>query len=301
VNPSRPDTHVALVTTSWPSFDGDPSGHFVLAHARALERCGNRVTVIAPDPGGAFGWPGVAARLRQRPFRAIAAIRWVRIARRRVESLHPDRIVAHWAIPCAWPIASGGSAPVDVVSHGTDVRWLTRSPDPARTWIVRAIARRASSWTFVSQSLLDELAARLHPVTRALLARVARVEPAPLEMPDVRAHVAELARQLGDRRVAVIVGRLVESKRVERAIEHVARSIDIDTLVVVGDGPERRRLEERARELGVDARFVGLVGRERALAWIGAAGVLLHASRAEGLSTVVREADALGTRVVRLE
>jgi glycosyltransferase involved in cell wall biosynthesis len=47
-------------------------------------------------------------------------------------------------------------------------------------------------------------------------------------------------------------------------------------------------------------RFVGAVPREEALAWIGAADALLFASRAEGLSTVVREAEALGIRVERL-
>jgi teichuronic acid biosynthesis glycosyltransferase TuaC len=64
--------------------------------------------------------------------------------------------------------------------------------------------------------------------------------------------------------------------------------------VVVGDGPERGRLVALARLRKIDARFVGRLPRPDALAWIGAADVLLHASRTEGLSTVVREANALG-------
>ena len=122
----------------------------------------------------------------------------------------------------------------------------------------------------------------------------------PIELPDVRDAMQRLRRELGATRAAVSVGRLVASKRVDRAIEHVARTRGVDALVVVGDGPERARLERLARARGVDARFVGAVGRTAALAWIGAASVLLHASTAEGLSTVVREAEALGTRVVRL-
>ena len=102
------------------------------------------------------------------------------------------------------------------------------------------------------------------------------------------------------RRVAVSVGRLVASKRVERAIEHVERTSDLDALVVVGDGPERSKLERLARARGVDARFVGALERGEALAWIGAADALIQASTAEGLSTVVREAEALGTPVVVL-
>jgi teichuronic acid biosynthesis glycosyltransferase TuaC len=98
----------------------------------------------------------------------------------------------------------------------------------------------------------------------------------------------------------VSVVRLVASKRVDRAIEHVAVARDLDALVVVGDGPERARLDGLARARRVDVRFVGAVSRREALAWIGTADVLLHGSGAEGLSTVVREAESLGTRVVRL-
>jgi glycosyltransferase involved in cell wall biosynthesis len=68
--------------------------------------------------------------------------------------------------------------------------------------------------------------------------------------------------------------------------------------VVVGDGPLRASLEAEALALGVDARFVGTTPRAEALAWIGAADALLHASKTEGLSTVVREAEALGVPIV---
>jgi glycosyltransferase involved in cell wall biosynthesis len=101
-------------------------------------------------------------------------------------------------------------------------------------------------------------------------------------------------------RVAVCVGRLIDAKRVDRAIEYVAQTDTLDALVIVGDGPERARLERLARALHVKTRFVGAVTRPEALVWVGSAHVLLHASEAEGLSTVVREAHALGTPVVRL-
>jgi glycosyltransferase involved in cell wall biosynthesis len=119
-------------------------------------------------------------------------------------------------------------------------------------------------------------------------------------MPDVRGAVLRRRAELAGDRVAVSVGRLVPSKRVDRAIAHVATTGCADSLVIVGDGPERGRLEGIARALGVRACFVGRVPREDALAWIGAADMVLHASEAEGLSTVLREADALGTPVVRV-
>lgn len=294
---------IVVVTTSYPAREGDPSGHFVQAEARELERQGHDVLLVAPAAGGAFGWPGVVARLREKPWRAVDALRWTSNATSQLRSLHADRIVAHWALPCAWPVslaASDGGAELFVVSHGADVRLLVALPAPVRERIVRSIAARATEWRFVSVSLRDEL---LHSLggdsSRALVERIARVRAPSLEVPQVKDAIARIARDLGGTRVAVSVGRLVASKRVDRAIAHVARTREVDALVVVGDGPERARLEELARRSDVDARFVGLVSREEALAWIGAARMVLHASLHEGLSTVVREAEALGTPVVR--
>jgi hypothetical protein len=80
---------IVVITTSYPAFPGDPSGHFVAAEVSALRSEGHRVTVIAPRPAGergdgddvwwveagsAFGWPGVMSRLRERPLRALSVL-----------------------------------------------------------------------------------------------------------------------------------------------------------------------------------------------------------------------------------
>jgi teichuronic acid biosynthesis glycosyltransferase TuaC len=291
---------VALITTSWPATEADPAGHFVRASARELERAGHEIVLVAPEPGSAFGWPGVAARLRQRPLRAIEAARWVAQARARASRLEVDLVAAHWAVPCAWPIGVASRAPLEVTSHGGDVRLLAALPRVARNAIARAVASRASVWRFASATLMHDLLAFVDRPTRARIERIAIVQAPPFEMPDVRTAIDQRRRDLAGSRVAVSVGRLVSTKRVDRAIEHVAATRDADVLVIVGEGPERARLEQLARSRGVDARFVGTVERHDALAWIGAADVLLHASEAEGLSTVVREAEVLGTPVVRI-
>jgi glycosyltransferase involved in cell wall biosynthesis len=277
---------IAVVTTSYPAFEGDPAGHFVRAEVRELERSGNEVMVVAPPAGGAFGWPGAAARLRARPWRAFDALRWIALAR--VPAA--DRVVAHWAVPSAWPIAMRSTAPLEVVSHGADVRLLSALPSR----LTRAIAGRCEVWRFPSATLLEELTRALGRETARAVARVARIVAPPFEMPDVRERSRALRAANGP--LLVSVGRLVPDKCVHHAIDHARRSGA--RLVVVGDGPERARLERRAR--GADVRFVGALPRDEALAWIGAADALLFASRAEGLSTVVREAEALGVRVERL-
>jgi glycosyltransferase involved in cell wall biosynthesis len=286
---------ITVVTTSYPSERDDAAGHFVRAEVRALEREGHDVHVVAPQSGGAFGWPGALARVREKPWRAIEAAWW--IARARASVAGADRVVAHWAVPCAWPIGIAARE-LEVVSHGGDVRALVKMPATLRAAIVRAIAGRARSWRFVSETLMEELLASLGSRDAERVRAIARVEAAAIEMPDVNALRAAgdaRRRALGAGALAVSVGRLVASKRVDAAIAHVARTGA--RIVVVGDGPERARLEAHAAALGVDARFVGKVTRDEALAWIAAADVLVHASRAEGMSTVLREARALGTRV----
>ncbi len=313
---------IAVVTTSYPAFEGDPCGHFVEAEAKALAAT-HEVVVVAPthgerpergsstrkgglrvvrlEGGGAFGWPGVVARVQERPLRAAFAAAWTRRASKALREIGPfDRVVSHWAVPCGWPIAMGGRHELVAVSHGGDVRALARLPAFARARLVRALARRASVWRFVSDALLHELRAVLTEGEAREVARVARVEPCRLEIPDVRAAIASRRAARGGRPLYACVGRLVPGKRFDRAIRHVASTAPAAELVVVGDGPERPRLEARAHSLGVDVCFVGRTSRDDALAWIGASDVVLQASCAEGLSTVVREAEALGVRVETL-
>jgi teichuronic acid biosynthesis glycosyltransferase TuaC len=291
---------VAVVTTSYPAYDGDPSGHFVAAEVRELEAGGHEVIVIAPRPGGAFGWPGAASRLRARPWRVLDAAGWVFRAAMKVRRARVDRIVAHWSVPSAL-IAAAGDAEVEVVSHGGDVRLLLALPAKARVALVKRLARRAASWRFVSSKLRDDLAAVLpHDVGSALLA-IATVGASPLGMPDVRDASRARRASLEGRRLYVCAGRLVASKRVDKVIDYVAsRRHDLPVLVVLGDGPERSQLERQARRWSLDARFLGTTPRHEALTWIGAADEVVHASLAEGASTVIREAEELGVPVTLL-
>lgn len=286
---------VAVITTSYPSWDGDPSGHFVSAEAHALERAGHDVHVLAAR-GAAFGWPGVLARVRDRPSRAVSVPRALADVRTTLMQRGPwDRVIAHW-LPTA-AIATGITAPLEVVAHGSDVRLLKAMPAPARALVTAWLARTAASVRAVSESLARELlSCAPFAGTRSALATKLTVRPPPFELHDVEQRAAALREARSGTPLAVTVARLVPSKRVDRVIEHVAQR-GSDALVVVGDGPERSRLEAMAIAKKVDATFVGLVARREALAWIRAADVLVFASREEGLSTVLREAEALGTRV----
>jgi teichuronic acid biosynthesis glycosyltransferase TuaC len=295
---------ICLVTTSYPADDGDPSGHFVKAEVAELELAGHEVTVVTPRTGGAFGWPGVASRLRQRPWRAMEAAAWMVRAAAQLRAARPARIIAHWSVPSAWPIVSSAglaTIPLEIVSHGGDVRLIAGMPERARKIIVSRLLARASSWRFVSHSLLEQLAAALDHGDEAALRAIATVASSPLSMLDVEEDVRLRRSTLGDRPLYVCAGRLVPSKRVDRVIDYVAgHRAGQPILVVIGDGPERARLEKLAQRWRLDVRFLGNTPRRETLTWIGAADELVHASVAEGISTVVREAEHLGVEITRL-
>lgn len=311
---------IAVLTTSFPSTPDDPAGHFVRASALALAARGHEVHVIAPGGspfsppsrdeglfvyraggGSLFAWPGALARLREGPWRLPAAGVFGVGALARLGAVGPvDRIVAHWIVPCAFPLAAAVRAPLDVVAHGADVRLLLGLPRDARERVLGALLAREARFTFAAASLRDALIAAVDPALGARLSAASHVDPPAIDVPEVTAEAAarraSLALAPGER-LAVTACRLIPSKRVELAIDSVRAGEKI-RLVVVGDGPERARLERRAADLEGRVTFTGALPRREALAWIAAADVLLHPSGVEAAPTVVREARALGVPVV---
>jgi glycosyltransferase involved in cell wall biosynthesis len=92
-----------------------------------------------------------------------------------------------------------------------------------------------------------------------------------------------------DATVLLAVARLVPQKGLDVALRALAQLPDA-WLVVLGEGPERARLEALARELGVAER-VHLPGREPDVsAWLRRADVLVHPARWEGFGLALLEA-----------
>jgi glycosyltransferase involved in cell wall biosynthesis len=297
---------VALVTTSYPSADGDASGHFVRSEARRLAAAGHDVVVIKPgasdlcDPGvrvigiadqRAFGWPGVAARLRAAPWRAPGVVHFVLGARRALAREAPwSRVIAHFMIPSGFPIASGSDAPVEVVGHGSDVRLLLALPQALRRRAVTALLETTTTFRFVSDELAELFLSEAPPAAGRI-----RVEPCPLDVgePVDRADARAKLGIAPGTRLAIVAGRALASKRMDVALSALGLLDGIER-VVIGDGPALPLL--KARFSGV--RFTGHLERPDALAWIAAADVVVSASELEGAPTVVREARLLGVPVV---
>jgi glycosyltransferase involved in cell wall biosynthesis len=101
----------------------------------------------------------------------------------------------------------------------------------------------------------------------------------------------------------VIVCRLVPSKRVDHAIEALAllvREFPQATLTVIGEGPERQRLESKAEGLGVDDAvvFAGHVDEALKNALLRDSDILVACAVREGWGLTVTEAARQGTPAV---
>jgi len=99
--------------------------------------------------------------------------------------------------------------------------------------------------------------------------------------------------------VAIYAGRLSAEKgllQLLNAFAAVARATPAATLVIVGDGQQRRELESRSAELGVAAqvRFAGRVPIGDVAGWLQIADLFCMLSPSEGFSCALEEAMAAG-------
>jgi glycosyltransferase involved in cell wall biosynthesis len=149
----------------------------------------------------------------------------------------------------------------------------------------RALQRRGALFLAVSEALRRQAIARGYPPERTL----------------VHYNGVDLTRfpaGPGGPGIILFVGRLVEKKGVEfllRAFATVAREWPETSLVIIGEGPLRARLEQLA---GASVRFLGAQPPEAVAEWmrratiLAAPSVTAHDGDAEGLPNVVVEAAA---------
>ena len=264
-------------------------------------RRGRGLVVHRAGGGALFRWPGAAARAREAPWRLLDAAPFaLGVALRLREIGRVDRAIAHWIVPSAFPLAVRIDAPLEIVAHGADVRLLLGAPRAVRERVIATLLSRGAHFTFAAAVLLASLEEHVAPAIAARLAAASHVEPprdrhVPREersprRRDPRAELGHRGRKRAPSASSPVRGRLIASKRVELAIDAVAKLGASFRLVVVGDGPERGRLEAHADSRGVVAHFTGALPRREALAYVAAADVLLHPSAVEAAPTVVREA-----------
>lgn len=301
-----------FVTHSFPRFDGDSAGSFILRLAVGLADQGVEVRVVAPSAAGldasariqgievrrfryapraheTLAYRGTMADDVARSFTAKVALASLIVAetaavRSQISAWKPDVIHAHWWFPNGIAAATASrlaGVPLVTTSHGTDLRLLQNHPG-ARP-LARYVFRRSARVACVSQWLAQQAA----PLCRA----VPIVAPMPV---DVALFQPSTDRDINR---IVFVGRLSAQKGIEAAIGAVAlmrRSIVLD---VIGDGPERPSLIALAARLGVADRILwrGHVRHTEIPALLARASALVAPFVHEGLGLVVVEAQLCET------
>ena len=208
-----------------------------------------------------------------------------------------DLIDAHYLFPdgvAAASLARAFRKPFVITARGSDVRVLTKY-SLARRQILSTIHRAAQVIT-VSAALRDDLIALGADGDRIRVLR----NGVDLSMFSPGDRVAcRTAIGLSGKPVVASVGRLVDLKGHDLVIRAILNVPDA-TLVIVGSGPEERRLKALAQDLGVAqrVRFLGQVGQDRLRDVYTAADVLVLASTHEGWPNVLLEAMACGCPVV---
>ena len=155
------------------------------------------------------------------------------------------------------------------------------------------LSRATAATIAVSESLLADLVKRLHASSERT--RMIYNPAAPDPLPPLLDAESLMARPP----VVVAIGRLVAGKDFSTLLRAFARLEHADArLVIMGEGPLRRALEDEARDLGIGGR-VSMPGFTTEIgATLEAARCLAITSRRESFSLVCVEALAYGLPVV---
>lgn len=322
---------VLVLTSTYPRWPGDTEPAFVQQLAHGLAASGWRVRVLTPHCVGSLGtesegsvevhryryWftghetltgaGGIMSRLRQRPFTALLVLplllgTFVALCRS-LRSGAFDVVHAHWLVPqgilaiLATALCRRPAARVLCTAHGGDVFALRgRLCEACRRWVVA----HAAHVTAVSRYVHDELVREG--------ADPARLSVASMGV-DLRTRFSPVAGVTRDADLILFVGRLVEKKGVAHLIEAMGRlqnSFPAARLAIVGDGPERPRLERLVAASGLEStvRFLGARPQADLPALYSRAAIAVVPSIVdalgdqEGLGLVTIEAIGCGCAVV---
>lgn len=195
--------------------------------------------------------------------------------------------------PAALRLAAALDVPFSVKARGSDIALWGNRPGIRRQLL--AAARAAAGLLAVSASLKDEMVALGMPADKIRV----HYTGVDLELfaPCNRAE-AKAALGIGGPLI-VTVGALIARKGQALVIEALA-ALPEATLVLIGDGPERKALQALAGQLGLGSRvrFAGAVPAQQVARLVAAADVMMLPTQSEGLANVWIEALASGTPVV---
>jgi len=324
---------IGCLTTSFPRFESDYAGSFVLQMARAFADRGHEIEVVAPSDHGTriddswlptgisvkrvrYAWPasmenlyygaGAPDNLRMNPaaFAGVpTSLLQFYIA---MKSMKYDRLISHWLIPSSFAAAAAaGDRPHLAFAHSSDVHMLARLPFAGR--VAAFIASRSARTGFSSEGLKDKFLKLMTDRNRRQFGKrcihlpVGVASPFENFKPD-RREVRESMKLNGF--VVLCMGRFVPVKGYDVLIRAAGLHLPDACLIFAGEGPGKGKLHDLAGEVGIKAFFPGVVSGLRKAELFAAADAFCAPSRVlpdgmrEGTPVSVLEAQASGVPVV---
>lgn len=260
---------------------------FAVELCQALREAGDEATVVALSPtetGECHDVPTLG-RSRRAP-ETLSRLRSL-AARADITVAHGSSTLEACAVSLAW-----SNSLFVYRSIGDPNYWVTGR---VRTPMIGSFHRRAVQHVALWSGAAEQLSKR-YGIERSRISIVPNAtDPSrwPQASPSERSAARDALGINTDGRCLTFVGALSPEKDVDLVLETAIRLPEADVLIV-GDGPERPRLEARATGLGASrVRFLGPVRDPRPI--YAAADLLLLPSRSEGMPAVIIEAGMVGT------
>jgi len=207
-----------------------------------------------------------------------------------------DAIDAHYFYPdgvAAVMLGKYFNKPVVITARGTDINLIPQYALPRKQ--LMWAAENAAGMITVCNALRDEMVGLGMPGERIVPLRngvdLQRFQPMDRQAARARLGI--------DGFTLVSVGLLDTRKAHDLTIGALPLMPDVK-LFIAGTGPERKNLENQARQLGVHERvtFLGAVAQPQLKEYYNAADAMVLASSREGWANVLLESMACGTPVV---
>jgi glycosyltransferase involved in cell wall biosynthesis len=231
-------------------------------------------------------------------YGALYAASVAPVVRREVARFRPDVILSAWAYPDGTAAVALGRAlgvPVVVRTMGSDINQVAQKA--GRRCQIRWALRRAGRVVAVSRALSDRICALGVPRERVSIipTGVDRSVFHPLDRQRARHDLG-----LADGPVVLVPARLSPEKGLMHLMEAMSLSRERcpATLLLVGDGRQRRALEDEAATRRLAVRFEGLQPEARMPLYYAAADVVCLPSLEEGWPDALMESFACGCPVV---
>jgi len=293
------------VTSIFPPDIGGPATHSADLQAELRAR-GHEISVVTLTDAPRRTEDGHVVRFPRRwpwPVRLVAIAAWLICNRRRYDvvyatGLHPAAVAGGRLAgrPVVVKVV-GDSAWDRGVRLSLTNRDFDRFQQATRGSLRLRLMRALRDWSVRNASAVTAPSDYLREVAEGWMG--SRATPVRVIPNGVRAIIAERASHRTSTLRLASVGRLVAHKRIDALVQAISMVSGVD-LVIVGDGPERRSLEDETERLSLRHRiiFTGSLEHQLVLERLYHSDALAIASSYEGLPHVVLEALALGLPVV---